>query len=144
MDGLLFRTRVAVLWLAVGVAVSGSMLVGLFEPGAVEELLAGMVEGEPLDDATRLLITVLLIIPLVMAGVTLLVGDRVNLYVNLVAGLAFGLLGVGGAVMEFLGGHFNGHVVMVALSGVFAFLIAVLGVVELRQSSSTGADRPVS
>ena len=41
------------------------------------------MEGEPLDDATRFLLTALVLIPLVMAGVTLLVSDRVNRYLNL-------------------------------------------------------------
>jgi hypothetical protein len=42
---------VAVLWLAVAVALSGSLLVGVFVPGALEELLAGEIEGQTLTDA---------------------------------------------------------------------------------------------
>ena len=146
MDGLLFRVRVAVLWVAVAVALTGSMLLPLFEPAVLEELLVGRYEGQPLDDAVRLFVLVLLVIPLLMVGVSLLVSDRVNRYVNLVAGLAFGLLAVGGAVLDILGGHFDGHVVMVALAGVLALLIAGLSVVELRQPSSpdvTDAVAPV-
>jgi hypothetical protein len=42
----LFRTRVAVLWVAVAIAVSGSVLLYLLVPGALEDLVAGEIEGE--------------------------------------------------------------------------------------------------
>jgi hypothetical protein len=51
LNALSFRTVVAVLWLAVAVALSGSLLVGVFVPGALEELLAGEIEGQTLTDA---------------------------------------------------------------------------------------------
>ena len=59
MDAMLFRMRVSVLWVAVAVATSGVLLVGLFAPGALEELLAGKVEGETLDDTTSILFAAL-------------------------------------------------------------------------------------
>jgi hypothetical protein len=139
MDALLFRTRVAVLWVAVAVAMSGSLLLGLLGPGALEELLAGTMEGEPLDDAGRFFLTALVVIPLVMAGVTLLVSDRVNRYLNLVAGLALGLLGAL-PVMEILGGTFDGHVVMALTAAALGLLIAGLSVVELRKPASPEAN----
>jgi hypothetical protein len=45
LDALLFRTRVAVLWVAVAVALSGSFVLYMVEPGAIEEMLAGTMEG---------------------------------------------------------------------------------------------------
>ena len=136
MDGLLFRMRVAVLWVAVAIALMGSMLLPLFEPEVLEGLLVGEYEGQPLDDATRTFIVAALVIPLVMVAASLLVSERVNCYLNLVTGFAFGLFGAGAAVMEVMGGHFDGHVVMVILATVFLFLVAGLGVVGLRQPSS--------
>jgi hypothetical protein len=140
MGALLYRTRVAVLWVAVAVAMSGSLLLGLIGPGALEEMLAGKMEGEPLDDATRFLLTALVLIPLVMAGVTLLVSDRVNRYLNLVAGLALGLLGAL-PVMEILDGTFDGHVVMALTAAALGLLICGLSIVELRQRTPATASR---
>jgi hypothetical protein len=136
MSALLFRTRVAVLWVAVAVAMSGSLLLFLYAPGAVEEMLAGTMEGETLSDAWTFLFAAVGAIPLVMAVVTLLVSDRANRYVNLVAGLAYGLLSTGGAVLEVLGGHFDGHVVMSLTAGVLALLIGGISTVGLRQPAS--------
>jgi hypothetical protein len=136
MDGLLFRMRVAVLWVALTVASMGSWLLILFEAGRLEELLAGTIEGEPLDDTVRFTFTALVMLPLVMAGVTLLLSDRVNRWVNVVAGSAFGLLGVYAVGGALLAGELHWHVWPTALAAAFAFLIAGLGVVGLRQPSS--------
>ena len=135
MDALLFRTRVALLWVAVAVAMSGSMLVFLYAPGAVEEMLAGTMEGETLSDAWTFVLALMVVIPLVLAGVTLLVGDRVNHYLNLVAGLAVGLMGAL-PVMEIAEGTFDGHVVMALTAAALAFLIAGISAVGLRQPAS--------
>ena len=88
MDALLFRTRAAVLWLAVGMAMAASLLLHLFVPGALEEMVAGEIEGEALTEGLTYFFGILGIIPLVMAAVTVLVSARANPYVNLVAGLA--------------------------------------------------------
>jgi hypothetical protein len=135
MDASLFRTRVAVLWVAVALAVSGSLLLYLFMPGALEELLAGEMEGETLDDAIGIFMATMVIIPIVMAAVTLLVGDRANRSVNLLAGLAFGLFGVYAVVRETSADGFNLHVLMVAVAAALALLIAALGFVGLREST---------
>ena len=142
MNGLLFRTRAAVLWVAVAVGMSGSMLLFLYAPGAVEEMLGGTMEGEELSDAWTLLFALLLVIPLVMAAVSSLASHRVACYVSIIVGLAYGLIGASASFLELLGGHFDGHVVMGVTAGVFAFLIAGLGVVELRRSSSQDAVTP--
>jgi len=140
MSALLFRTRVAVLWGAVAVAMSGSLLLFLYVPGALEEMLAGKMEGETLDDTWGILFAALVAIPLVMAGLTLLVSDRVNPYLNLVAGLAFGLLGAL-PVMEILEGTLDGHVVMALTAAALGLLIGGLSVVELRQRRARLAAR---
>ena len=138
LNALSFRTQVAVLWVAVAVALSGSMLLYLFMPGALEELLAGEVEGETLDDTLGFLLAGMVIIPLVMAAATLVVRDKVNRYVNLVAGMAFGLFGVYAVVRETSADGFNVHILMIVVASLLALLIAALGSIGLRQST----DRP--
>jgi hypothetical protein len=138
LNALSFRAQVAVLWVAVAVALSGSMLLYLFMPGALEELLAGEVEGETLDDALGYLFAWMVIIPLVMAAVTLVVRDRVNRYVNLVAGMALGLFGLYAVVRETSADGFNIHILMIVVASLLALLIAALGAIGRRQST----DRP--
>jgi hypothetical protein len=138
MSALLFRMRVAVLWVAVAVAMSGSMLLYLYVPGALQEMLAGEMEGATLDDSMSVLLAMVVMIPLLMAGVTLLVSDRANRSVNLIAGLSFGLLVALVAGSELLAGDIDGHILMGALAGVLAFLIAMLGLVEPRHRFELG------
>lgn len=134
LRALSFRTRVAVLWVAVAVALASSMLLGLIEPGAIEEMLAGKIEGEPLTEAVGFQLAMFLIIPLAMVAVTLLIGDRVNRYVNVIVGLGYALYGSFVVVSEIAGGHFNGHVLMAAVACVLGFLIAALGLIGIRHS----------
>ncbi len=133
MNDLLFRTRVAVLWLAVAIATTGSLLLYLFLPGAVEELLAGEMEGETLTDATGYFLAAMGIIPGAFAVVTLLVNGRSSRYVNLIAGLAFGLFAVFGVVTHAVDDGFNAHVLLFAVAGALAFLIAGMSWRSLRQ-----------
>jgi drug/metabolite transporter (DMT)-like permease len=88
-----------------------------------------------LDDAAGFWLAVFVIIPLVMAAVTLLIRDRVNRYVNLITGLAYGLYGVYVVVGEILSGHFDGHILMTVVACVLGLLIAALGLIGLRQST---------
>ena len=104
----------------------------VYAPGALEEMLAGKMEGETLDDTWGILFAALVVIPLVVAGLTLLVSDRVNRYLNLVAGPAFGLLSAL-PVTEILEGTFDGHVVMALTAAGLGLLIGGLSGVELRQ-----------
>ena len=134
LKALSFRTRVAVLWVAVAVALASSMLLFLVEPGAIEEMLGGEIEGEPLTEAVGFELAMFLIIPLAMVAVPLLIGDRVNRHVNLIVGFGYGLFGSFVVVSEIAGGHFYGHALMAAVACVLGFLIAALGLIGIRHS----------
>ena len=145
MNALVLRTQVAVLWVTVSVAMTASLLLHLFIPGALEEMLAGEIEGEALSSGMGYFFAAVGIVPIVMAAVTLLVGDRVNHYVNGIAGLVVCLFGVFSVVSHLVTGGFNVHVLMVAVAGVLAFLIAGLAWAGLRKpaspSSATGSEQ---
>jgi hypothetical protein len=139
MDALLFRTRVTALWLAVAIAATASFLMYLYMPEALEELLAGEMEGETLTDTNVYLLAAFVIIPLVMAGVVLLVGDRVSRTTNLIVGAAYGLFSAFAVVSHTLDGGFNVHVLMAALGGAGALLIAGLCMAGLRHPALDAA-----
>ena len=81
----------------------------------------------------------MVIVPIVMAAVTVLVGDRVSRYVNLIAGLSLGAFGIYAVVRETSADDFNVHILMLAVAAALAFLIAGLSFVGLRQSASQAA-----
>ena len=136
MNALQFRTRVAVLWLAASVATVAQMLLYLLIPGALEEMLAGQIEGEALTSGVAYQMALLVVVPLAMATMTLLAPDRVNRYASLVVGLLVGLLGSLLVGDHLLDGVVNGHVVLAAVAVLLAFLIAGLSAAELRRPVS--------
>ena len=139
MDAPLFRTRVTALWLAVAIAATASFLLYLYIPGALEEVLAGEMEGETLTDTNLYLLAAFVVIPLVMAPVALLVGDRVNRLASLIVGAVYGLFSAFAVVSHTLDGGFNVHVLMAALGGSGALLIAGLCMAGLRPPTSDAA-----
>jgi hypothetical protein len=137
MTNLLFRMRVAVLWVAVAVAASYSVVMYMVGPGALEEMLGGSMEGDPLDSFGIQGFTAgVVLVPLAMVAVALLVADRLNYYLNLAVGGLFGVLGAFAVTLETLDGGVNGHIVLVAASAILAFLIAGLGVAGLRHPAA--------
>ena len=143
MDALLFRTRAAVLWVTVAGTTTASLLLYVFEPGAVEGLLAGEMEGETLTSGMGFFFATIGLIPLVMVLMTLFVADRVNHWVNLIAGLAFGAFGVFAVASHLAGGDFTAHVMLMGVAGAVAFLIAGLGLVGVRHTASESAPSTV-
>lgn len=137
MSALEFRTRASVLWVTVAVAMVGALLLMVFLPGRLEELLAGEMEGEALTDGLAYVFAAMGAFPLVMAAATLLVGERVNRWMNLIAGLAFGgYVGVYGLIAHLAMGPFNAHTLMGVVAGALAFLIAGLAAVGLRRPAA--------
>ena len=133
MTDLLFRMRVAVLWVAVAVAASYSVVMYMVGPGALEEMLSGYMEGDALDSFGIQGFTAgVVLVPLAMAAATLFVAEPFNHYLNLVVGGVLGLFGAVAVSLEAFDGGVNGHVVLVAAAGILAFVIAGLGALGLR------------
>ena len=132
MKAVLFRTRVAMLWMAIAVALSGSMLLYIARPGAMEEMLAGEMEGELLTVGLGFQLALFIILPLVMMGVTLFTGDRANGYINLVVGALLGVFGGFMMVSEAAEIEFDAHLLMGGVAALIAFVIAGLSLVWLR------------
>jgi hypothetical protein len=141
MNELLFKPRIAVLWVAVAVASSAAVLLYLLIPGALEEMVAGQIEGEPLTDTVGYEMAVLVVLPLMMAAVTLLARDRVSRWASLVVGLLFGLFGAFMVGDHLVGGEFNGHVLLMVVGVLLGFLIVGLSAAGLRRSTA-GAPTP--
>jgi hypothetical protein len=136
MNAATFRTRVAVAWVAVAVAASGSLLLYLVTPGAMADMVAGEMEGEALTGSTGYMFVALIGIPLAMAAVTLLTGNRPTRYANLIIAALLGLFAAYAVGSHLAAGDFDGHVVMAALAGVLAFLVAGLAIAWLRTPQS--------
>lgn len=137
-----FRMRVAVLWVAVAVAAASSLLLYLVVPGAVAEMVAGEMEGEAMTDAAPFMFAALVGIPLVMAMMTVLTGDRPSRYADAVVAVLVGLFAVYAVGGHLAAGDYDGHVAMAALAGVLAFVTAGVSIAWLRHPESTTPPAP--
>jgi hypothetical protein len=142
MDTSLFRTRIAVLWVAVAVAVSTSLVLYLVTPGAVAELVAGEMEGEPLTDAVGFMFATLAGIPLLMAVLTLLSGARWSRITNLVVSALLALFVTFAVGSHLAAGDVNGHVAVAVVGWVLALLLVSDSVAWLRSPTPVAPAAP--
>jgi len=71
-------------------------ILGLVEPGVIEQIIAGEVEGMKIGPELLLLLAILLLVPLVMAFLSLTLKDSINRWANIILGIVY----TGGALTD--------------------------------------------
>ena len=90
MEDLALKTRLAVLWLFVAVAMSANTLLYLIVPGVIDEIRAGEVVGMQAGAGLLLVMAILYYwVPLVMAVLSLTLKDKVNRWASIVFGVFY-------------------------------------------------------
>ena len=100
MEVLRWKTRIAVLWVSMAVAMSVHSIMAFMEPGMIEEIMSGEIEGAALTPGRLVFMALLWLVPLWLAFVSMTVKDSCNRWVNLVLGIVFTILNLY---------HFIGH-----------------------------------
>jgi len=113
-----------VLWLIYGGASLASSIVGIFELGVIDQIIAGEVEGMTLGPEMLLLFTIILLYPLVMAFLSLTLKDSTNRWTNIIVGIVSAVLGLVGPV-EYLAKQ-SAYSAYVTLIGIVGFVAAAL------------------
>ena len=99
METLRWKTRIAVLWVLMAVAMSAHSLFVFMEPGAAEK---AMSEIEAMGPGMLIFMAFFWLVPLWLAFVTITVKGSPNRWVNFILGIVFTLLNIW---------HFAEHVV---------------------------------
>jgi len=89
METLRWKTRIAVLWIFMAVAMAAHSILYFMEPGAVAE-----VEGMQLSAGMLLFMALFWWVPMVMAVLSLTLKDSANRWVNFVLGIVFTILNI--------------------------------------------------
>jgi len=90
------KIRIAVLWLLFE---CGALLTGLLElytPDFVAGLIAGEILGMQITPETILLMAIIILIPPIMAFLSLTLKDSINRWANMILAIVFALLGTYG------------------------------------------------
>jgi len=90
-----WKIKIAVLWLIYDVAGLAAVALMFMEPCVLAELVEeGTIEGLQMGPEMLLVGAVLLLVPLVMAFLSLILKDSSNRWANIIAGIVFIGLGV--------------------------------------------------
>ena len=94
MEILRWKTRIAVLWVLMAVAISAHNIMAFMEPGMIEEIISGKVEGAALTPGMLIFRAIFWLIPLWLAFVSMTLKGSSNRWVNFVLGVVFTLLNI--------------------------------------------------
>lgn len=84
-----WKTIISVLWLVWIVAFLITLLAGLFEPGVIAQINEGKFAGFQLTPELLLVTTIMMLVPLVMAFLSLTLKDSINRWSNVALGIVY-------------------------------------------------------
>jgi len=113
-----------VLWLIYGGASLASAILGIFEQGMIEQIIAGEVEGMQLIPELLLVFAITLLVPLIMAFLSLTLKDSTNRWANIIVGIVFAGLGLLGPI-DYLARQ-SAYIAYVTVIGIVGFVAAAL------------------
>jgi hypothetical protein len=115
-----WKIKISVLWLIYAAVGLGSGFFMLWEPGVIEDIIAGKVMGIDITPVILLIDIIFLLIPLAMAFLSLSLKDSINRWANIIVGVfSIGLMLTGFAESTAL------YAILVNLSMIAAAVLIV-------------------
>ena len=128
MHELYRKLQISMLWIYVAVGTPAGLALILIKPGVLKEFLrTGEYEGTAITTAMTVQLAVFVIVPLLMAVLTLTLPYAANRPVNVVVGVVVAFFDGLDMVSHLTGGQFGGEFLMVASMTLAALVIAWLG-----------------
>jgi uncharacterized membrane protein YecN with MAPEG domain len=92
MELLRWKTRIAVLWVFMAVAMSVHSIMAFMEPGMIEEIMSGQIEGAALTSGMLVFMGLFWLIPLWLAFLSMTLKGSANRWINFILGIIFTIL----------------------------------------------------
>jgi len=89
-----WKIKVSVLWLVAAVASVADPKMVLLEPSTPASLFAGKIYGQQIGPASLLAVAILMLVPLVMAFLSLSLKDSINRWTNTLVGAVFAVISI--------------------------------------------------
>ena len=118
-----WKVKITVLWIFAAVAFLAHQILMLMEPGIIAQLMAGEAEGQKIGPELILSFAILMLVPLVMAILSLTLKDSMNRWANIIVGAVFAALWFAGVVDAALSAYWGGA--LMTLSAVVASALVV-------------------
>ena len=93
------KTRIAVLWIFMAVAMSAHVVLSVFEPGVIEQLASGKMQ---IGEEMFLFMALFWLIPLTMAYLSVTLKDLANRRANITLGILFTALNIFHLIFELM------------------------------------------
>jgi phosphoglycerol transferase MdoB-like AlkP superfamily enzyme len=87
-----WKIKISVLWIVLGIVGVWMPFSELYLPGYVEELISGFKEGSLITPEMILVFAIIMMIPLVMAVLSLTLKDKANRWANIIMGTVVAVL----------------------------------------------------
>ena len=87
-----WRIKISVLWLFASIAFLAHQILVLMEPGIIAQLMAGEAEGQKISSGMILFFAILMLVPMMMAFLSLTLKDSLNRWLNIIVGGVFAVL----------------------------------------------------
>jgi len=94
LENLALKIKISVLWLFWEVAALAMLILGFMEPGVIDQLRLGEIEGMKIGPELLLFFAILLLVPLVMAFLSLALKDSANRWANIILGIVYAGIGI--------------------------------------------------
>lgn len=87
-----WNIKVSVLWLFASIAFLAHQIILLMEPGIIAQLMAGIAEGQKISSGMILFSSILMLVPMIMAFLSLTLKGSLNRWLNIIVGTVFAVL----------------------------------------------------
>jgi hypothetical protein len=118
-----WRIKISVLWLFASIAFLAHQILVLMEPGIIAQLIAGEAEGQKIGPGLILFFAILMLVPMVMAFLSLTLKDSMNRWTNIIMGTVFAVLLFIGVIDAVQSAYWGGA--LMTLSAVIASALIV-------------------
>ena len=118
-----WRIKITALWLFASVAFLAHQILVLMEPGIIAQLMAGEAEGQKIGPELLLSFAILMLVPLVMAILSLTQEDSMNRRANIIVGAVFAALWFVGAVSAAKSAYWGGALMTLSAAVASALIV---------------------
>jgi hypothetical protein len=118
-----WKIKISMLWLFASFAFLAHQILVLMEPGIIAHLMAGEAEGHKIGPELILFFSILMLVPMLMAFLSLTLKDSMNRWVNIIVGAVFAVLWSVGVVDAIQSAYWGGA--LMTLSAVAASAMIV-------------------
>jgi len=87
-----WKIKISVLWLFASIAFLAHQILVLMEPGIIAHLMAGEAEGQKIGPELILFFAIIMLVPMLMAFLSLILKDSMDRWANIIVGAIFAVL----------------------------------------------------